>query len=216
MPSVDPQRRSRVVRYYTVAHLTLRAIGRLEGISATAVLRHLRIARVSAEAGEWVEAQCPQCHKVFRRKRARWRKARQPRCSRECYFISRQNPRFRPWRHGQRLAREVVSKHFELQPTHVVHHHNGDHHDNRPSNLAVFASQSDHMRHHHTGCPAPIWDGRTLFPSEPDEQRDPPATRRLKTPLGFPRIESVWAGVVCWSAATRIRDVADSATEGPQ
>lgn len=35
-----------------------------------------------------------------------------------------------------------------LLPGEVVHHVNGDKQDNRPENLQVFRSQSDHIKHH--------------------------------------------------------------------
>jgi len=36
----------------------------------------------------------------------------------------------------------------DLLPGEVVHHNNGERDDNRPENLTVFASQSEHMAHH--------------------------------------------------------------------
>ena len=47
-----------------------------------------------------------------------------------------------------------------LLPGMVVHHHDSDNRNNARQNLAVFLSQSDHMRYHHTGQPDPLWDGR--------------------------------------------------------
>jgi hypothetical protein len=41
----------------------------------------------------------------------------------------------------------------------VVHHVNHDATDNRPENLMLFASQSDHKRYERTGSPQPIWSG---------------------------------------------------------
>lgn len=36
----------------------------------------------------------------------------------------------------------------KLDPKEVVHHVNGDRQDNRPENLIVYPSHSDHMKHH--------------------------------------------------------------------
>lgn len=36
-----------------------------------------------------------------------------------------------------------------LQPGEVVHHHNGDPHDNHPENIAVFVNQRAHMLSEH-------------------------------------------------------------------
>lgn len=37
----------------------------------------------------------------------------------------------------------------------VIHHINGDKHDNRIGNLRVFASNEEHMRYHHQQWRAP-------------------------------------------------------------
>ena len=39
----------------------------------------------------------------------------------------------------------------------VVNHINHDPRDNRPENLMLFASNSDHKRYERHGSPAPIW-----------------------------------------------------------
>ena len=36
----------------------------------------------------------------------------------------------------------------KLDPKEVVHHINGDRKDNRPENLIVYSSHSEHMKHH--------------------------------------------------------------------
>lgn len=64
------------------------------------------------------------------------------------------------WRQGQRIAREIVSKHFNLQPEHIVHHEDKNNRNNDIANLLVFASQADHMAYHHGSEVKPLWDGR--------------------------------------------------------
>lgn len=46
-----------------------------------------------------------------------------------------------------RLVKEFVLDRF-LEPGEVVHHINGFTHDNRPSNLQLFANQAAHLKHH--------------------------------------------------------------------
>ena len=56
-------------------------------------------------------------------------------------------------------ARQLVSRHFELRPEHVVHHEDRDARKNSLINLKVFADNSDHLRYHRGLLVKPIWEG---------------------------------------------------------
>lgn len=61
-------------------------------------------------------------------------------CARDTYRKSR-------GRHEHRIVAEQMLGR-RLKHGEVVHHINGDKHDNRPENLMVFASQKEHAKYH--------------------------------------------------------------------
>lgn len=152
-----------IVVWYTENHLTLRQIAKLAGMSAPGVHKRLIRAGILREQGTWVELVCDTCGKPFRCRRAVWRKSKEHFCSRNCVAISLENPRYFQWRQGQRIARAIVSQYFQIPQGAIVHHKDSDTRNNNLGNLAVFASHSDHLKHHHGKSKVtPIWDGSTL------------------------------------------------------
>ena len=146
-------------RLYTKDHLTLRQIAAKVGMSATAV--HARLTRigVTAREGEWITRRCAYCGEPVQRPRSRSRGKLRVFCNDEHYYALLAASGFVEWRHGSRLARAVVAQHFALQPEHVVHHKDDDQRHNDLANLAVYASNADHMAHHRGRKVAVIWDG---------------------------------------------------------
>jgi hypothetical protein len=149
-----------IVVMYTERHLTVRQIGELVGLSGAGVSKRLKYAGVTSHDGEWVKVECSYCGREHERRRGSWRKVSRSYCSKQCYYYSRENPDYKPWRQGQSMARQIVARLFPLQAQHVVHHKDGDNTNNDLPNLAVYASQSDHMTYHHgIHAVTTLWDG---------------------------------------------------------
>ncbi len=153
-----------VVAMATIQHLSPAQISNLVGISRQRVWKILKKSGVNTSKGPggitWVKCICPFCGKEFEIRRERWRNSEQHFCSKECYYASRENPGYHPWRQGQRLAKAIVSQYFHLEPENIVHHKDGNNRNNDRSNLLVFANHSDHMKFHHgKNHVEPIWDG---------------------------------------------------------
>ena len=149
-----------VVAMYTKEHLTLREIAGKIKVSHTAIWNHLKKAGINREAGTWVQTECAFCGNPVLKRRQKFRNHPRTFCNSNCYLASRENPNYKPWRHGSRLAVAIVSQWFKIPPDAIVHHKDSDQRHNDLANLAVFTSQSDHMKHHHGRTKVdPIWDG---------------------------------------------------------
>jgi hypothetical protein len=152
-----------IVGLATIQHLPPSQIAPIAGISRQAVWKILRKQGVNTSKGPEgftrVRYLCDFCGKPSEMTRARWRNTQKHYCSAACYYADLENPGYHPWRHGQRLARAIVSQYFHLEDGNVVHHKDGDSRNNDRSNLAVFQSQSDHIKHHRGQAVNPVWDG---------------------------------------------------------
>jgi DNA-binding transcriptional regulator LsrR (DeoR family) len=153
-----------IVSLYTIQHLTCQQIADQAAVSKTHISRLLQRFGISSTQGTWVTLPCSFCGRTHAITRKRWKLARDHYCTRECYYASRENIGYKPWRQGQRLARAIVAQYFDLQSEHVVHHKDDDCRNNDRANLAVYASQADHLKaaHHNNSSVLPIWDGAEL------------------------------------------------------
>ena len=152
-----------VKQMYTVQHLTGEEIARIYGVTRQAVYKRLKALGIKSIDGEWVKTNCSFCGSEITKRRKQWRKNTNNYCSMECYSASLENPGYKPWRHGQRLARAIVGQYYKLLYNNVIHHEDGDSRNNDRLNLRVFANQSDHLKYHRSKVkPIPIWDGSKI------------------------------------------------------
>lgn len=113
----------------------------------------------------WQTLECPQCGETFRKSRALTRNhPGRMRCSTKCYYAAIHNPSFVEWRHGTRIARDIISEYIPLSDGVVAHHKDGDQRNNDVGNLMLFANQSDHATWHrsHSHTVVPLFDGSSI------------------------------------------------------
>jgi len=109
---------------------------------------------------------CSACGKPVNRHRARIRRQKWHFCDDDCYFGwlaagGVHGGKLKMDRHHSRMARSKVRDLFpDLLPGNIIHHKDRNQYNNDVSNLCVFASQGDHVRHHRGFDVKPIWDGR--------------------------------------------------------
>lgn len=109
---------------------------------------------------------CTTCGRELIRDKFQIRKQKNHFCNEQCYFAFLQAGNGFPYiqnRQGQRIARSLVSKHFDLRDNYIVHHENRNCLDNRLKNLKVFCNQGDHIRHHRGFDVEPLWDGSKIL-----------------------------------------------------
>ena len=147
---IDPSGTVDIIEAYTVDLWPLQEIADVLHVSKAAVHKFLRKHGVDTTKHK-ITVGCTTCGAVFERTRKRVRKQRNHFCSTDCYsaFLDAGKTNYVGSRQGQRIARQVVSRHFDLQPEHVVHHEDRNTLNNIPSNLKVFACVSDHIKYHH-------------------------------------------------------------------
>lgn len=141
-------------------------LARRYGMSRQGVYKIIRAAGVDTGKNGGIEVSCFCCQKIIKRWRCQVRKSKHLFCSHDCYhaFLQAGNGAgpFIVSRQGSRIARKVISKYFDIQPTHIPHHKDRNQFNNDPSNLMVFRCQGDHVRHHRGFEVEPLWDGSDL------------------------------------------------------
>lgn len=158
-----------IINAYTIDLEPMISIANRYGITRQGVHKALKRAGIDTTKATngTITVTCTLCGQPVTKSRAYIRSRRHVFCDQECYYayIESVQPggNYAQYRHGQRLARAFVSRFFDLQPEHVVHHEDRDNRNNDKANLRVFANQGDHIRYHRWSKDGieikPIWDG---------------------------------------------------------
>jgi len=158
---LSQEERERVIREYGSHEKTMIELAGVLGVSRQGIWKILRVGGIDTTKRRF-PVKCHWCEKEFLRTKKRIRKNIRNFCSEVCYmdWVGELGADYIPNRHGQRIARVVVSKHFELKEGHVVHHEDKNTLNNMLSNLKVFVCNGDHISYHRDGSGVvPIWVG---------------------------------------------------------
>ena len=147
---ITPEAHRDIIEAYTIDLWPIQEIANVLHVSKTTVHRFLNAQGIDTSKRR-ITVSCTTCGRPIERTRAKVRKQRNHFCGLDCYhfFLDVGRTPSMPTRAGQRIAREVVSKYFDLQPEHVVHHKDRNAFNNNPSNLMVFRNNGDHIKYHH-------------------------------------------------------------------
>lgn len=145
------------------SHMKINKIAEIAGVTRQGVWKRLKKLGLHVDRHGTVTVSCAFCGHELKRFRTRASKLYSNYCNQECYFASRENPNYVPWRRGQHLARAIAAQHIKLTHETVVHHKDTNNKNNDLSNLMVFANQGDHMKYHHGKSNVrPLWDGSQI------------------------------------------------------
>ena len=141
-----------IIEAFTVYLWTLQMIADVMHVSRQAIKKILNKHGIDTGKRK-ITVTCTVCGKTNERPRKRAREQRNHFCDTDCYsaFLDAGKSDYVANRQGQRTARRIVGELFDLKPEHVVHHSDRNQLNNMVNNLMVFASQGDHMKHHHRG-----------------------------------------------------------------
>jgi len=141
---------SDIVRLYEVDLQTMQEIADSLGMTKQAVWHRLKKVAGSGFKATNVNRICRHCGASFTTNRKRIRSGQGTYCSMRCYHSS-VSVYGRFSRHGQRRARAIAG----AKQGEIVHHIDGDTHNNEPGNLVVFHSNAQHVGFHKSG--AALW-----------------------------------------------------------
>ena len=163
---LTPKQEVDIIAAFTIELIPAVEIAKQHSMTRQGVYKVLKRNQVDVSASGKVIVSCLCCRVEMKRFRCQVRKSKRLFCSIECYYAYLEAAQGKgPYiqnRHGQRIARELVSEHFSLMPSHIVHHEDRNCLNNQLDNLTVFANQGDHTRHHRGHESEPIWTGSEL------------------------------------------------------
>jgi hypothetical protein len=160
--------REKAINLFADQHYSCNMIAKALGYSRAGIKKFLNHAGydTSKSIARNMTIECLNCGKKVTKPTCIGRKTKY--CSSGCYYEFMKDGEYKPYRQGQRIGRAMlqpyISRYFGKNQKFVVHHKDGDDHNNNFNNLIAFYSQSDHLAYHrkHRIVSALI-DGSNIF-----------------------------------------------------
>jgi len=161
-----------IITAYKVDLVPITHLAKQHHVTRQAVYKALKSHGIDTtkQANGKLTVSCTCCGKPIAKSRSIIRNRKHIFCDKECYYAyieGLQQGEYNQSRQGQRVARAIVSRCFELKPGHIIHHEDRNNKNNHPSNLKVFANQGDHIRYHRWDKDGieiqPLWDGSIIW-----------------------------------------------------
>ena len=148
---LTPEVQLDIIEAYTVDLWSMQDCADALNVSRTAIHKMLNKHGIDTSKHK-LEVSCTTCGKPIMRTKKRVRNQRNHFCSTDCYYayLDAGRTMYNQNRQGQRTARAVVAKYFDLQDSHIVHHDDRNTLNNDIRNLKVFANAGDHIKYHHS------------------------------------------------------------------
>ena len=156
-----------IIRAYQTELKPMIEIAKDYGMSREGIWKVLQRAGIdtSKVTNGFIECSCTVCGEPVKKHRAYFKKTKHLFCDKKCYFAWLGHGNGNPLimhRNSSRIARGIVSQHFNLKIGYIVHHEDRNQYNNQLKNLKVFANNGDHVRYHR-GFEVPVlWDGSLI------------------------------------------------------
>jgi hypothetical protein len=153
-----------IIKAYSVDLIPMIELAKQHGVTRQCIHKMLRKAGIETRKGHatQLDVSCSCCGKEFKKLRCQVRRFLHVFCSQACYTAYLKHGNGNPLiihRHSGRIARDIVLKHYALQPGNIVHHEDRNQYNNKLYNLKVFKNNGDHVRHHRGFLVPILWDG---------------------------------------------------------
>jgi hypothetical protein len=154
MPRMTDAQKTEIVTLFTDHLHSCNQISQKFQFSRTAIKKFLNNAGydTSKAKARNVTMSCKNCNKIFKKPTSIVKRHKPTFCSMKCYYEYIKDGEYKPWRHGQRIARAIMEPTITLiygpNQQFVCHHKDGDDSNNHPNNILAFPNQSSHLAYH--------------------------------------------------------------------